>query len=69
MGIDLDNIMLIEMSEKDKHCVISPIYGISKIIQTDVYIKQKQPHRYRKLVVTSGERETGGFKRYKLLCI
>ena len=59
MGIDLDNIMLSEMSEKDKNCIISliyiyiyiyiynNIYGISKIIQIDIYIKQKQTYRYR----------------------
>ena len=44
--MDLDNIMLSEISqtEKDKYCMISLIYGILKIIQTNVYVKQKQTH-------------------------
>ena len=70
MGIDLDNIMLSEMSEKDKNCIITLIYGISKILQTDVYIKQKQTHRYRKQTSDyQWERDTGGIRRYKLPCI
>ena len=62
MGIDLDNIMLSEMSEKDKNCIITLIYGISKILQTDVYIKQKQTHRYRKQIsgYQWGERKREG---------
>ena len=40
----------------------------------NIYAKQKQTHRYRKLVVTKGETEVGGARqayeinRYKLLC-
>ena len=29
----------------------------------NVYVKQKQTHRYRKLVVTDGERDGGGANR------
>ena len=52
------------------------IYGIEKLIQTNVYEKQKQAHRYRKQ--TSGfQRGDGrwgtnqghGINTYKILCI
>ena len=37
----------ISQTEKDKYCRISLICGISKIIQMNVYAKQKQIHRQR----------------------
>ena len=39
--MDLENIILNE-SEKDKYYMISLICGISKIIQMNLYTKQKQ---------------------------
>ena len=45
-----------------------------KIFQINVYVKQKQTHKYRKLVVikeeTGGKTNQGyGINRHKLLCI
>ena len=48
--MNLENILLIEMSEKDKHCVTSLMCGIWKIIQINLHVKQKQTHRYRKQI-------------------
>ena len=62
--IELENIMLSEISQtgKDKYCAISLICGFQKIIQMNVYAKQKQTHRYRKqsyLYQMRVEREEG----------
>ena len=47
--MDLENIMLSEIgqTQKDKYC-ISLTCAVYKIIQMNVYVKQKQTHRYRK---------------------
>ena len=45
-------------SEKDKYCMISLICGILKN-KISEYNKTRKTHRYRALVVTSGEMEGG----------
>ena len=58
--MDLHGIMLSEMSEKDKYCMLSLICGIWKIKQTSEYNKTNRlTDIENKLVVTSGEREGG----------
>ena len=57
--MDLEAIMLSEISqtEKDKHCLISLIYGVKKIQQPSKCNnnnKNKQSHRWRELVVPVG---------------
>ena len=55
--IDLEGIMLSEISQTEKdvyHIIILLIYAIQKIQQTS---KKKQTHRQNKSVVPSGERE------------
>ena len=49
--MDLENIILSEVSqtEKDKYYMISLICRIRKIIQVNLFKKQKQTHRHRKL--------------------
>ena len=49
--MDLQNIMLSEVNQTEKniYCMISLICGTLKIIQMNLYAKQKQTHRYRKL--------------------
>ena len=49
--MDLENVILSEVSqtEEDKYHMISLICGTLKIIQMNLYAKQKQTHRYRKL--------------------
>ena len=55
--MDLDNIMLSEISqmEKDKYCGISLICGISKIIQTNGYEKRKRLTDIENKLVAMGE--------------
>ena len=50
--MDLEIIILSEVSqsEKDKYNTISFTCRISKIIQMNLYIKQKQTHRHRKQI-------------------
>ena len=55
--MDLEGIMLSEMSEKDKQCIISLTCRIFKKGANKT--KQKQSHRYNKYVVTRGERDPG----------
>ena len=44
--------------EKDKNYMIFLIWGIYKIIQINIYTKQKQTHRQgNKVVVTKGVKE------------
>ena len=48
-------------SEKEKYHTISLICGIKKMVQMNLFIKQKESHRLRKkLMVTKGERWGGG---------
>ena len=49
-SMDPENIMLSEISqtEEDKYCMILLICRILKIIQMNVYVKQKQTYRHRK---------------------
>ena len=60
--MDLEIIMLSEISQtqKDKYCMISLICGILKVIQKNVYAKQKQTHRYRKQSVVIKEEKGEG---------
>ena len=48
--IDLEMIILSEVSqkEKDRYHLISLRHGIQNMTQTNISIKQKQIHRYRK---------------------
>ena len=57
--MDLEIIILSEVSqaEKDKYYMISLICGIQKIIQINLFTKQKQTHRLRK--------RTSGYQRGK----
>ena len=57
-----ENTILSEaiQTEKDKYYMIPLIHGISKIIQRDVYTKQKQIHKKKQFMVTKGERDGGG---------
>ena len=48
-----ESIMLREVCHR-KYCMISLICEILKIIQMNIYAKQKQAHRY-KLLVTKGK--------------
>ena len=50
--MDLEGIMLSEIShtEKDEYCVFSLIRGILKMIQMNLFTKQKQTHRHRKQI-------------------
>ena len=59
--VDLEIIILSEVTqtEKDKYHMISLICGIWKIIQINIFTKQKQTHRHRKLTVTKGEAGEG----------
>ena len=50
---EAESIMLSEVSHI-KYCMISLISEILKIIQMNIYAKQKQAHRY-KLLVTKGK--------------
>ena len=53
---DLEGIILSEISqtEKGKYFMTSLIWNLK---QTSEYNKKKQTHRYRELVVISGEKE------------
>ena len=48
--MDLEIIVLSEVNqrEKDKYLMIAFICGIEKIIQMNLFTKQKQTHRFRK---------------------
>ena len=49
--MDLENIMLDEMSDKEKYYIIYITYMQNlKIIQIKVYAKKKEAHRYRKQI-------------------
>ena len=59
--MDLEIIILSEVSQRDKHkyCMISLLCGIfKKIVQMNLYTKQKQTHRHRKQ--TYGCQKGGG---------
>ena len=45
--MDLEGIMLSEISQTEKYCVISFICGIWKISKLVNITKKKQTHRYR----------------------
>ena len=55
MQMDLENIMLCEINQKDKYCMTLLICGIQKIIPVNIYAK-KQTHRCRK--------QAGGYQRW-----
>ena len=56
--MDLENIMLGEMSDKEKYYIISLICRIKKIIQIKVYAKRKRlTDIENKLVITKREKE------------
>ena len=57
--MDLEIVILSEVSqtEKDKYNMISLICGILKIVQKDLFTKEKQTHRHRK--------QTYGYQRGK----
>ena len=57
--MDLENVMLSEVRQKDKYYMISAVCGIKKIIQMILYTKQKQTHRSRKQTYDY-QREKGG---------
>ena len=62
MWMDLENIMLSEISQtkKDKY-YISLICGVLNILQTNVYANENRlTQKEKKLVVTKWERERGG---------
>ena len=48
--MDLELILLSKVSqtEKDRYHIISLICGILRIIQMNLFTKQKQTHRFRK---------------------
>ena len=48
------------LSEKDKYCIISIIWGIWKAKKERCIAKQKQTHRYRKQTSLYKEREERG---------
>ena len=54
--VDLENIMLIEISQT-KANTIDCLYVESKIIQMNIYTKQKQIYKHRK--------QTYGYQRWK----
>ena len=54
--MDLEDIMLSEISQKVKYSVITYIQNLKSKQMNDT-TKQKHSHRYRELVVSSGERE------------
>ena len=61
--MDLENIILSEKSqtEKDKYCVILLICGILKMIQMNLFTKQKWTHRHRKQTwLPEGKAGAGG---------
>ena len=62
MFMDLENIMLSEISqrEKDKYCMISLICKIFKNTNKCICKTNRLTDIENKLVVTSGEREGGG---------
>ena len=47
-----------EESQTDKHRIIY-IWTLKKKIQMNLYTRQKQTHRYKKLMITKGERRGG----------
>ena len=60
IGVDLDNIMLRDVSqtEKDKYYMVALICGILKIVQTDIYVKRNRfTDTENKIVATKGERK------------
>ena len=61
--MDLEIIILSQVSdtEEDKYHMISFICGIKKMIQMNLFTKQKQTHRHRKQIYgyQRGKREGG----------
>ena len=53
-------IITLSQTEKDKYYMLSLICRIQKIIQMNQFIKHKQTHRHRKLMVTKRERRGTG---------
>ena len=60
--MDLEAIILSEVSqtEKDRYYMISPICGIQKIIQMNLYTRQKHTHRHRRQTYGSQRGKRGG---------
>ena len=62
---DLEIIILIEVSQtgKDKYHMISLICGILKMIQMNLFTRQKQTHRHRKQNYGYQRERVGGWER------
>ena len=59
--IDLEIIILSEVNQRKTNTTWYHIHGKLKMIQMNLFIKQKQTHRLRnKHMVTEGERLKGG---------
>ena len=46
--MDLEIIISSEVRQKEKYCDITYIWNLKKMIQMNLFTKQKQTHRHRK---------------------